>query len=172
MCYATGTIPCSEACEDADRCLLSSGETMEAISICIAGGRDFDDVEYLYNCMESIQHLYWDHEVTIVSGACRGADEMGEEWGASHGHVIDSNPPDYKAFKGREREAPLARNAAMAKQADVLVAFWDGKSRGTRHMIGCAFKEGLEIHIFRYNNNKESRSDDRNYSLPLGDNSG
>lgn len=38
----------------------------------------------------------------------------------------------------------------MAQLADVLVAFWDGKSRGTRNMIDEALRSGLEVHVFRY----------------------
>ena len=67
---------------------------------------------------------------------------------ADQGLVVRSHPPDYEHYP--PKQAPLIRNAEMAEEADVLVAFWDGKSRGTRHMIGCAFKEGLEIHIYRY----------------------
>jgi hypothetical protein len=35
----------------------------------------------------------------------------------------------------------------MAKYADVLIAFWDGESKGTKHMIDLAIKYKLEIHI-------------------------
>ena len=39
----------------------------------------------------------------------------------------------------------------MAKYASetygILIAFWDGKSRGTKNMIDTAKKHGLEIHI-------------------------
>lgn len=136
-----------------------SDPALEHVWVCIAGGRDFDDYEYLCSCMESVKHLYWDKEIRVVSGAAKGADELGERWAADYGYVVDSHPPDYKKFEGAERYAPLARNEEMAEQADVLVAFWDGKSRGTRHMIGCAFKQGLEIHVFRYGDRGDEQGD-------------
>lgn len=150
MCYATGTIPCSEACDEAGGCLLSSQETdMESVSICVAGGREFDNYDYLRDCMDSIKHLHYNKEITLISGACRGGDELGERYAEEQHWFIESHPPDYKNVLPAKR-APLVRNEEMAEQADVLCAFWDGKSRGTRHMIGCAIRQGLEVHIFRY----------------------
>lgn len=128
-----------------------------SISICVAGGRDFNDIEYMFDCLDSVKHLYWRHEVTLISGAAKGADELGERYARDQHWLIESHSPQYTKFKGNERYAPLARNEEMAKEADVLVAFWDGKSKGTRHMIGCAFRQGLEIHIFRYNRGEDDQ---------------
>jgi hypothetical protein len=98
--------------------------------------------------MDSIKYRHGKKAVELVSGACRGADTLGERYAEEQHWVIHSHPPDYDKYPGRS--APLIRNEAMAEEADVLVAFWDGRSRGTRHMIGCAFRNNLEIHIFRY----------------------
>jgi hypothetical protein len=38
----------------------------------------------------------------------------------------------------------------MAKYADACVAFWDEKSKGTKHMIDLANKYKLEIRIIKY----------------------
>ena len=38
----------------------------------------------------------------------------------------------------------------MAEYADALVAFWDGESKGTKHMIETAKEKGLDIRIKRY----------------------
>ena len=38
----------------------------------------------------------------------------------------------------------------MADEADALVAFWDGKSRGTAHMIETAKKKDLKIRIKKF----------------------
>lgn len=38
----------------------------------------------------------------------------------------------------------------VKKNADALVAFWDGKSRGTRNMIHEATKHGLKRRIVFY----------------------
>lgn len=43
----------------------------------------------------------------------------------------------------------------MAKNADALVAFWDGESSGTKNMIETAERYNLAVRIKRYNNEKE-----------------
>ena len=124
------------------------------VRIVIAGGRDFNDRAYLEHCMRQVYHLHSHKGIEIVSGAARGADQLGEEWAAKHNLVVHSKPPDYKSFEGRERQAPLARNEEMAAMSQVLCAFWDGKSSGTKHMIACAFRNKNEVHVFPYQQEK------------------
>lgn len=49
-----------------------------------------------------------------------------------------------------EKQAGCIRNTEMAMNADTLVAFWDGKSHGTKHMISTAKRLGLDVHIVKY----------------------
>jgi hypothetical protein len=42
------------------------------------------------------------------------------------------------------------RNEEMAEVSDALIAFWDGKSRGTRSMIEIARRKGLQVAVVRY----------------------
>ena len=68
----------------------------------------------------------------IVSGAARGADILGERYGIEHNIPIKRFPADWGKYgKG----AGFIRNEQMGNYADYLIAFWDGKSRGTFHMI-------------------------------------
>lgn len=48
--------------------------------------------------------------------------------------------PDYIKFKGNEKLAPLDRNTTIAKEADMIIAIWDGESRGTLDVIRKARK--------------------------------
>lgn len=58
------------------------------------------------------------------------------------------------AVKRHGKAAGYLRNTEMAKNADALVAFWDGMSLGTRHMIETAKAHGLNVRVKRYD--KES----------------
>ena len=51
------------------------------------------------------------------------------------------------------------RNAEMAKCSDALIAFWDGESSGTRHMINFARKRGLDISIIDLNQPRSQITD-------------
>ncbi len=38
----------------------------------------------------------------------------------------------------------------MANAGTHLLAFWDGESPGTKHMISAAERRGLKVHVVRY----------------------
>ncbi len=38
----------------------------------------------------------------------------------------------------------------MAENADALIAFWDGKSRGTKNMIELAKEHKLKVRVIKY----------------------
>ena len=109
----------------------------------IAGGREFND--------ELLLKLWADRILavgdTIISGGARGADRLGEEYADNDGHPLEVYPADWDRYGKR---AGYLRNEEMAKQADTLLAFWDGESKGTKHMIDIALREGLNVVVVRY----------------------
>lgn len=80
----------------------------------------------------------------VVSGTAKGADKLGEEWAMEHGVPIKQFPADWDKHG---KSAGYKRNVIMANYADCLIAIWDGKSKGTEHMIKIAHDKGLSIHI-------------------------
>lgn len=80
----------------------------------------------------------------VVSGAARGADALGELYAIEHKIPLKRFPANW-AKHGKS--AGYQRNALMADYADGLIALWDGKSRGTKHMIDLAKKSGLEVFV-------------------------
>lgn len=115
------------------------------MKIIIAGGRDFENYAYL---KEKCDSLIKSDSVTIVSGAASGADSLGVRYAEEKKLKVDLFPANWKEFGKR---AGVLRNEAMANYADVLIAFWDGKSRGTRHMIDAAHERGMPTYVFMYN---------------------
>lgn len=72
-------------------------------------------------------------EITeVVSGGARGVDTYGEQWAYHNNLDIKRFPADWKQYG---RKAGMIRNADMGRYSDALIAFWDGKSKGTEHMI-------------------------------------
>lgn len=114
------------------------------LKVVIAGGREFNDYEYLVNCCEQV--IPDNVSIEVVSGAAPGADTLGEEWAESQQHPVKLFP--YESQHGKAG-GPI-RNAKMADYGHVLIAFWDGKSKGTKNMIDNALKKGLEVHVFPY----------------------
>lgn len=113
--------------------------------IIVAGGRYFDDYFRLKSFLETTCIAVGD---IILSGCCpTGADALGERYANEEGHEIEYFPADWKMYP---KAAGPMRNRQMAKAGDVLVAFWDGSSRGTRSMINEALTHRLQIHVDMY----------------------
>ena len=68
----------------------------------------------------------------ILSGGARGMDRMARTFALEHHIRIYEVLPDYVRYG---RAAPLHRNDAIIDSADYVLAFWDGKSRGTKYVI-------------------------------------
>lgn len=118
------------------------------MKVIIAGGRDFDDWDYMVR--ELSQFDKWRGGNTeFVSGTARGADRMGERLAELWDTPVKKFPADWKRYN---KAAGHRRNYEMARYADVLIAFWDSESSGTRNMIDNALREGLEVHVYRYTN--------------------
>ena len=81
----------------------------------------------------------------VVSGCASGADTLGEQWAEAHYHKIKKFPADWE---GLGKAAGHIRNDEMANYAGALVAFWDGKSPGTKSMIDKAIRRGLYVKVF------------------------
>jgi hypothetical protein len=115
------------------------------MKVIVAGGRDFTDYALLASTMDWVLAKYPDMEV--VSGLARGADLLGKKWAEERGLVVHEFPALWEV---EGRSAGYRRNERMATNADALVAFWDGTSRGTGHMIECARSHGLKVKVVLY----------------------
>lgn len=132
---------------------------LKELRIIVAGSRNFNDFKLLFKSVEKIQKDIIDKKfedisrVCIVSGTARGADRLEELYAEKIGLHIYRFPADWD---GLGKRAGYVRNAEMAKFAvedgnyGVLIAFWNGKSRGTKHMIDLANKYGLKVHVINY----------------------
>jgi len=113
------------------------------MKVIIAGGRDFNDYNTLVNVAES-----WPTPITeVISRKAKGADNLGEEWANECDVPIKEFPANWDKYG---KPAGYIRNEQMAKQAEGLLAFWDGKSKGTKHMIDLAIKYNLFLKVLTY----------------------
>lgn len=109
----------------------------------VAGTRSFNDDDLVFKELDGIPFRV----TTVVSGGCRGVDLLGEAWAETRALPVAQYLADWSTGKS----AGPMRNRQMADNADALVAFWDGKSRGTKNMIDEALTRGLWVRIVRTN---------------------
>ena len=115
------------------------------MKIIIAGGRDFNDYEMLCRRVDNI--LSRQTEIEIVSGRARGADQLGEKYGKERDYKISYFAANWDLHK---KAAGYIRNIEMGEYADALILFWDGKSKGSKHMLKIATDKELKIRVITY----------------------
>jgi hypothetical protein len=80
----------------------------------------------------------------VLSGMARGVDSLAVRYAAENGLPLDPYPARWSELG---RSAGYKRNVQMARNADGLIALWDGQSPGTRHMIEVAKARGLQVFV-------------------------
>lgn len=127
---------------------------MEDYRVIIAGSRSFSNYELLKeHCLSLLQEKMRTHRVIIVSGHAHGADTLGERFAKEQGLTVELHPAKWRALG---KAAGMIRNTEMVRASNALIAFWDGKSRGTVHMINFAERRGLEVSVVEELNLKSS----------------
>ena len=114
------------------------------MKLIIAGGREFNDYQLM---KESFDRLIQAEDITIISGTARGADRLGEVLAQEYGLELIRMPANWDKYG---KSAGYRRNEAMAKVATHALIFWDGKSKGTNHMINLAKQYELTTHVVSY----------------------
>lgn len=129
--------------------------------VIIAGSRDFADYARLESRCDAI--LSKQAGIVIVSGMADGADALGVVYAKSRDYPVIPYPAKWKELHHPDAVIKTARdgtkydsfagkrrNILMAENADALIAFWDGKSPGAKHMITSALKRNLKVRVIRY----------------------
>ena len=120
---------------------------MNKIKVIVCGGRDFSDLGLMTQILNHYIGGYAKTKVELVSGGARGADTLAIYYGAINHIPINVYYADWNRHGKR---AGYLRNAKMAQVATHCIAFWDGKSRGTKHMIDLARKNSLLTLVINY----------------------
>ena len=81
----------------------------------------------------------------IISGGALGVDTLAEEYAREHGIKTLVFKPDYALYG---RSAPLIRNRIIVDNADLVIALWDGVSRGTQYTVSYAQRIGTPVKLY------------------------
>ncbi len=126
----------------------------KTLNIIIAGSRNFNDYMFLHTQMNKLLKEKNLEEVKIISGTADGADKLGEKYAESLGINFVRMPADW-VHKGKS--AGYLRNVQMAEIADYCVVFYDGKSKGSKHMIDICKKKKVPCLVFNTLTGKGTR---------------
>lgn len=128
------------------------GEKANEVRLIVAGTRNFTNYPLvkreLDNQVRKIQTEYPGVRIVIISGGARGADLLGERFAKEHGFAVVRFPAKWDLYG---KQAGPVRNRKMLEYAregiPMLMAFWDGLSKGTRNMIDISKAAGIQVSI-------------------------
>ncbi|TAN31967.1 hypothetical protein EPN29_12260 [bacterium] len=83
---------------------------------------------------------------SIITGSASGVDAAATKAGRDQGIPVQVMPASFEELADAGKSA--ARNQRLIDACDVLVAFWDGSSKGTRATVERALDSGKEVHVF------------------------
>ncbi len=83
----------------------------------------------------------------VVSGGARGVDTYAREYAVNNNIPLVEYLPKYEEYG---RKAPILRNIQIVENCDFLLAFWDGKSKGTKFTIDFARKKGIPFKVVNF----------------------
>jgi len=110
--------------------------------VIIAGSRTIDDYALLET---TIEESGWEDQISVVVyGGAKGVDRLGLGYAMSNDIPVSSFLADWERYG---KAAGSIRNEQMAKNADALIAIWDGISKGTKNMIDTAKKYHLKVFV-------------------------
>lgn len=109
--------------------------------LAVVGSRGFDNYQLLCKYLDEI------NPGMIVSGGAIGADYLSQKWAKDRGKAALIFYPDWK---GLGKQAGFIRNEHIIINSDKVIAFWDGKSKGTKNSIDKAESLGKELKIVLY----------------------
>lgn len=113
------------------------------MKIGIIGSREFDN----YTQVKDVMNEYVDKVEVIVSGGAKGADMLGEMWAKENNKETLIFLPEWDKYGKR---AGFIRNQDIVKNSNLVIAFWNGVSKGTKSSIDLCAKFGIPVKIIYY----------------------
>lgn len=112
--------------------------------LAIVGSRSFTDTSFAFDILDRLRAST--PVDLVVSGGAAGADTIAELWARARSITARVFKPDWTRHG---RKAGFLRNIAIVTNADKLIAFWDGASRGTLHSINLARLRNIPVQVIR-----------------------
>jgi len=117
----------------------------------IVGSRIFNDYTLLKTATLNIlaeEEISIADVDTFVSGGAKGADFLGLKFATEHKiPKIIIHKPEWEKYG---KSAGHIRNVFIVEDSDLIIAFWDGKSKGTKNTIELCKRREKNLYIINF----------------------
>ncbi len=107
------------------------------MKIAVVGSRNLTDI--------IISKYIPEGTTEIITGGAKGIDTLAEKYADKNNITKTVIKPEYEKYG---IHAPLVRNKEIVEKADLIIAIWDGKSKGTKSTIDYAMKLNKKIDLY------------------------
>jgi len=111
------------------------------MKVAVIGSRTFNDYEEIKRTLSAI------NITLLVSGGAKGADTLGEQYAKENNIPTKIFFPDWNKHG---KAAGFIRNTDIINEAELVVAFWDNSSKGTKDSLQKAEKAGKKILVITF----------------------
>lgn len=111
------------------------------MKVAVIGSRTFDKYESVYNILSKLKIT------EIISGGAKGADSLAERYAKENNIPTKIFLPDWETYG---KKAGFLRNTQIIEECEMVVAFWDGESKGTKDSLDKAEKLGKKVMIIPF----------------------
>jgi predicted Rossmann fold nucleotide-binding protein DprA/Smf involved in DNA uptake len=106
----------------------------------VVGSRSFNDYHFMKKMLDNFIV-----KESIISGGAIGADKLAKRYAIDHSIPIKEFLPDWTRHG---KAAGPIRNKIIVDNSDAIIAFWDGKSKGTKSTISIAKEQGKKVFVY------------------------
>jgi hypothetical protein len=111
------------------------------VKVAIVGSRHYPELDRVRRFVTSLPA-----GTTVITGGASGVDAAAGDAARERSLGLIKLPPRFE--ESTDPQASARRNQQLIDAAEVLVAFWDGESQGTRRTVERALASGREVHVF------------------------
>lgn len=123
-------------------------------NIAIVGSRSFSNLNLLNEVMSEIIKKEGNF-TNVVSGGAKGCDTLANEWATSNDVNMIVFLPKYENYPSKKKwMAPKERNTLIVENSDIVLAFWDMKSTGTKDTIDKSVERNKKVYLYDITENK------------------
>jgi|SRR5208282_3785295 len=122
--------------------------------LAIVGSRFFNDFQFVKKMVLKTINIRTVEK--IISGGAKGVDSCAKDLADYYSIPFDKHPAKWYTVDGKfDKSAGIRRNILIINAADVVIAFWDGRTEhcGTKHDIDYCIEKNKEIHVIMISEN-------------------
>jgi hypothetical protein len=131
------------------------------MKVIICGGRKLTKMQVLLDALKALHEVMPAEITDVIHGDAQGADHLADLWAETHSVDRLKVPANWNRYGP---PAGAIRNRRMLTfEPDLVLALWDGQSKGTASMIREAKKAGVPVAVYRYDLQELTEAPEKNY---------